>query len=243
MAKRQHIGICSICGENTKLTFEHFPPEAALNKLPVKIQDHNHLTPIGNPYLYGKSKLSNRGMGGYRLCKPCNNNTGSWYAKEYSRIVNLNLEEIVIQNKSPRIKFKTKIKPLNFLKQVLIFHLCTDQALGIIRNELDSKKLILNKFNNQISDEVGVYMYSTFSVKHRYIGICSMFSSQLSGIVNYSEFNFHPFGFLFTLKSPPPNYGLMEITKFANYKYNEEVEIKFDLPNLPVNSIIVGHYP
>jgi len=243
MAKKEHIGTCSICGENVKLTFEHFPPQAALNKLPVMIQDHNHLTPIGNPHLYGKSMRSNKGMGGYRLCEPCNNNTGSWYAKEYARIVNSNLDKIVKQNQKPIVKFKTKIKPLNFLKQVLTFHLCADQALGTIRRVLDSKNLILTKTDNQISNKVGIYMYSTFSVKHRNIGICTMFSSQLSGIVNYSEFNFHPFGFLFALNSPPPNYGMMDISNFAEYEYDEEKEIEFILPNLPVKTAIVGHYP
>jgi len=243
MAKKEQIGTCSICGENIKLSFEHFPPLAARNNLPVMIQDYNHLTPIGNPYLYGKAIRSNRGMGGYKLCEPCNNNTGSWYAEEYSRIVNSNLEEIIEQNQKSLINFKTKIKPLNFLKQILIFHLCADQELGTIRKVLDSKKLILTKAKNDISNEIGVYMYATFSEKHRNIGICTMFSSQLTGIVNYSEFNFHPFGFLLTLNSVPPNYELFDITKFANYKYNEEVEIEFNLPNLPVKTTRVGHYP
>ena len=36
MARRKHVvGICHLCGENTKLSFEHVPPKAAFNSRPV----------------------------------------------------------------------------------------------------------------------------------------------------------------------------------------------------------------
>ena len=31
MARQEHTGICHICGEYKKLTYEHIPPEAAFN--------------------------------------------------------------------------------------------------------------------------------------------------------------------------------------------------------------------
>lgn len=55
-------GICHICLEEKKLSFEHFPPESCLNDGKVKIAN----------------KISQRGIGDYTLCDSCNNNTGRW---------------------------------------------------------------------------------------------------------------------------------------------------------------------
>ena len=68
-------GICKLCGKQSKLTFEHIPPEGAFNSKPVYFQDKENLLDKSS-YRYGGRKRSNKGAGGYHLCKSCNNNNG-----------------------------------------------------------------------------------------------------------------------------------------------------------------------
>lgn len=243
MDKKEQIGICSVCGEQKKLTFEHYPPQAAFNKTTVLIKDSRHLTPLENKYLYGKSMKSRKGFGGYRLCKSCNNNTGDWYARDYSNLVQLAKDTIIEQRENSIINFSIGVKPLNFLKQVLVIHLCADQALGELREVIQPKEFILKKESQLLSKGVKIYMYATLSTTHRFMGISVSYSFLLNAAVNYSEFNFHPFGFLLALDSEPPLAEMMDITDFYNYEYDETVNIDFSLPLLNIKTIGVGTYP
>ena len=50
MARQEHTGICHICGEYKKLTYEHIPPEAAFNIMGIA-----DMFLIGFVFSHGKS--------------------------------------------------------------------------------------------------------------------------------------------------------------------------------------------
>lgn len=238
------IDFCGICGLKKKMTFEHYPPQSAGNKSAVKIQDYRHLTVLGN-HLQGKSIRSNNGLGGYKLCKECNNNTGSWYANDYANFANKTLPILLNQKDSDYLIFKAKLKPLNFFKQVIIMLQCADQAQGMLRNITNQTNFILDKESRQLSDEVQVYMYSTLSPNHRSLGImtfASGTSEQNMEIVNYAEFNFYPFGFLLSLDSKPPKQKMKNITPYKYHNYDSEIIDDFKLPILNVEGMLPGEY-
>lgn len=85
MGKEKHYGRCHICGKQVELTFEHIPPENALNSGRAKICNGIEMLKKyrGEKHQYRDSQ---RGMGDYTLCEQCNNNTGAWYANEYCEI-------------------------------------------------------------------------------------------------------------------------------------------------------------
>ena len=93
MAEKSNYGICRLCGKYQKLEYEHVPPRAALNSKPAKT--YSGLQMIKNmqsgklPWNFDgmRYKSLQKGLGGYYLCKKCNNNTGSWYAKDYSEFI------------------------------------------------------------------------------------------------------------------------------------------------------------
>lgn len=83
--KKEIYGQCHICGRYGKLTFEHIPPEAALNKGKVKAYSGDEVIMS----LHGeKSHYQDmqRGMGKFSLCESCNNTTGQWYASTYCQV-------------------------------------------------------------------------------------------------------------------------------------------------------------
>ena len=77
------FGICHICGQHRKLSFEHVPPEAAFN-------EHSILHTAFEDVLRSENldkvrgRVQQRGAGAYTLCEKCNSDTGSWYAGAYA---------------------------------------------------------------------------------------------------------------------------------------------------------------
>src|SRR5271169_3325723 len=83
MSKQKPEGVCHICGRYGALSFEHVPPRAAFNNYPVKVgrfEDAINLGPDDEPTA---GHIQQQGMGSYTLCAKCNNNTGSWYGKQF----------------------------------------------------------------------------------------------------------------------------------------------------------------
>ena len=77
--KKEVYGQCHICGKYGKLSFEHIPPQAALNNGQVKAYSGEEIlkTFHGEKATYQNMQ---RGMGRFSLCEKCNNTTGQWYA-------------------------------------------------------------------------------------------------------------------------------------------------------------------
>ena len=85
MARKKLVGICCLCLEERRLSFEHVPPEGAFNDRPVILADINRL--IGQD-LYKhleaqRGRQEQRGAGRHSLCERCNNDTGAWYVRAY----------------------------------------------------------------------------------------------------------------------------------------------------------------
>ena len=234
MSRKKTIeGVCSICGKTGKLTYEHVPPQAAFNSKPVWEKRAENLFPFFNPHLYGKRSTLNKGAGGYKLCQSCNNNTGANYAPTYISLARAVREGPTRALKDANIfTFRYRLHPLRFIKQVMIMHLCADQVLGQLRDDLNSAELMLHREAADVPVHVKIYMYLTFSGYHRFLGIGT---TALAGrTVNVSEVSYSPFGFLLSLSGPIQIESMMDITGFINYGYTEEEEITFILPHLEV---------
>ena len=78
---KKEIGYCHICGCYGELSYEHIPPENALNTNKAIIYTGDDVI---KRYKGEKSKYICRqqGMGKFSLCENCNNKTGSWYVPQ-----------------------------------------------------------------------------------------------------------------------------------------------------------------
>jgi len=221
-----NVKLCSVCGLKKELTYEHLPPKAAFNSNPVVMKDLRHITKLGGN-LYGKSKRRPRGMGDYKLCKECNNLTGSWYASEYSSYVQDLVKEMKNNVGNERALIKLKIRPLNFLKQVLVIMLCADQALGQLRETISESNFILDKYCKILDEKICVYNFITFQPEHVLCGLTFIMDDL--GSRNIAQFVFRPLGFFLTYDSHISENGLMNITNYKNFNYDEEYEMQLQV--------------
>lgn len=101
MAKREHTGICHICGEYKKLTYEHIPPEAAFNSQRRKMNTVEELMESKKinraPWdIEGlKYKQFQQETDFYTLCGECNSFTGTKYGGAYSDLIKAIGTEII----------------------------------------------------------------------------------------------------------------------------------------------------
>lgn len=232
-------GQCHLCGNFGELTFEHIPPKAAFNNTPILIQKHEHLFDK-NSYVFGKSIRSNNGSGSYCFCKSCNNNTGSWYARDFSEFVAqayIHFDGVEIVNRVNLIDFD--FKPLNVLKQILTMFLAIDHS-NFLRNDKKLVNFILEKDNNLLPEKYQVYLYNTISKHKRLYGIQW---NNFSGIMNtHSEITFSPFGYFLTVDSPPPIEKMTNITDFKKFQFNELKKFIVPLVYLKTDKMFLGQY-
>lgn len=232
-------GNCHLCGEFKELTFEHIPPKAANNNRPILIQKHEHLFDT-NSFVYGKSIRSNQGAGAYCFCESCNNNTGTWYARDFSSFINQTIshfENNKIINDYNLIPID--FKPLNVLKQILTMFLAIDHS-SFLKDDKELVDFILKKENIKLSEKYQVYIYNTFSNKKRRYGI--QWNNLNGYMCTHSEITFNPFGYFLTVDSPPPIETMTNITDFKKFQFNEQMNFIIPLFYLKTDNMYLGQY-
>lgn len=243
MGRKPIFGNCKICGEYTKLTFEHVPPRAAFNNVAVKNTPFEKL--INSESLEDLSriggKISQKGAGSHTLCEHCNNNTGSWYANSF---VNWSYEGLRLSEyteTAPHIDFHFNIVPLQVIKQIICMFFSANQN-SFRTNYPDLVRFVLSKKQKYIQKDIRVYVYFNLSDRSRTTGIAKMINFQIHESNVFSEISFPPFGYIMCFDTYPPDDRLAEITHFASYRYNEFAAIPLKIPILPVYSYLPADF-
>lgn len=230
---------CALCGQISKLTFEHIPPRCAFNDKTIYVSRYEHFGDKSNP-LYGKSARSQRGFGKQCLCASCNNSTGKWYASDFCAFVEQGFK-ILKENKSPIVVHgEYIIKPLNVIKQILMMFVAADSS-GVLRSRSGVKDYLLIKDNQNFPEKLNIYLYSNASRDKRMLGYC--FGADPSiGLWQWSEINFQPFGYFLTYDSPPPNEYMVNISAFTEKLYDQICNVTMTTAYLSVSSMLIGTY-
>jgi len=221
------LKLCSICGEEKKLTFEHMPPKKTGNNKPVNIIGLENMTHLGG-YMYNNKKKSPKGFGGYTLCQDCNNLTGSWYAESYIHLSNQICEAINQNPNTTKIEVECKLKPLNFFKQIICIMLCSDQATGVLREKINGKSFMLNKDENDFPNDVFVRQQITMQPHYGFKGYTSEWNS-INGFVQNILFIYRPFCFKIVFEPEQIDTNSMDMNSFVKFEYDEEITIKYDI--------------
>jgi len=117
---RKNEGKCHICGNVGPLSFEHVPPRRAFNERPVIKAQFEDIVGLG-PDEPIRGKIQQRGMGEYTLCPTCNNNTGSWYGKNFVDWCYQGFEILLRSKGKPSLIYLNYLFPLRILKQIRFF--------------------------------------------------------------------------------------------------------------------------
>jgi len=233
-------GKCHICGNTGPLSFEHVPPRRAFNDRPVIRAQFEELVGLG-PDEPIKGKTQQRGIGEYTLCPRCNNDTGSWYGKNFVDWCYQGYEILSRSNGQPSLIYLNYIFPLRIIKQIIaMFFSINGPEFSQANPEL--VKFILNRDYRYISPKYRFFVYYNTGGRLRSSGVSAMVDINTGSVCVLSEMNYFPYGYVMTFESAPPDPRLFEITHFSRYGYNTFEVMGLKLPVLPTHLWFPGDY-
>lgn len=238
MINSDGYGICRLCGETRKLTFEHIPPRAAFNDAQVFIQNHENLFEEGS-YLYGKRRSSHRGMGRQSLCESCQTKTGGWYAKHYVEFARQAAVLIHRDFKKSPFDHCYQIQPLEVLKQALVMFASTESSRTLL-DRPEYRRYLLDPYNTQFPSDFRVYLYYTLSSTHRMNGRAMVADG--ARVSHCAEISFHPIGLVLSFNKTPPHQAMVDITDFSSCAPMERKSVHVSPPVLEVSTVCTGTY-
>lgn len=243
-------GVCKLCGQNTKLTFEHVPPQKAFNTSRVKEHPLHELLKTlpskdNDPPLSFENlsfRINQRGQGGMYLCSSCNNNTGNWYVSEYVKFIN-KLHEIIYHN-NPQHGDLLSVE-LSQLYPLRIFKAIMTMFCDINHFEDDNLKnyLLTPESITFDSSKYSLYIHLAPEGISRQFELSAAILNNRS-IVLLSEIIHYPIGLTLYVNLPPDFTppGIC-INAFSTRPYDDLCNITIDpLPVLSANNFLPGNY-
>jgi hypothetical protein len=240
------FGICHICGQEKKLSFEHVPPEAAFNDRRIlhtafeKVLCSENLDEV-------PGRVQQRGAGAHTLCEKCNSDTGSWYGSAYADWAHQAMQIVIGTRGQPSLAYPYNLFPLRVLKQIVCMFFSVNSPLfQSLQSEL--VRFVLNRELREMPPTVRLYAFYTFSDRSRAVSATAVmrgFGSGNATVDVISEITFPPFGFVMTLgnDSKPPEGGLCEISSFSQFEYKDwRTAISMKLPLMPIYTAFPGDY-
>jgi hypothetical protein len=248
MARKPLIGECRLCGAVTELSFEHVPPRSAFNDRPIVDPDVKKLIESHDISILDRlsGKTQQRGAGGYTLCTSCNNQTGKWYGPAYAGWAYQGYDILSQARGEPTLLYPFHLFPLRVFKQIVcMFFSANGPGFRAANQEL--VRFVLNRDHKYIDPKIRIFAYYTNSGRSRQAGITGMLElDELNmGVARshvFSEISFPPFGYILAANSPPPDRRLVDISFFAQFGYNDWVDISLRLPVLPIYSWLPGDF-
>lgn len=255
MGKRTKMGICSLCGKQRMLSFEHVPPRCVFNDKAVQITKvevamaalTNHQREPWN--LKGlEYNIQQQGSGDYYLCKECNSNTGSWYISHFCNFANTiacgvkkGIEEYKETKPFTGVEVKiSQMRPLAIYKAILTMF--CDINRGCF-NDLQLRDYLLNPRAKEIPKRkyrVFIYLYDG-DIK-KFIPRTECIYNDGSSI-SVSEISVFPLGMaLYIDLSGDFQPEGLEITDYNQIEYDKECILSLSIPYLECNTVLPIDY-
>lgn len=225
-------GICRLCGNYDKLTFEHIPPKKAFNNKQILLRTFEKL-------IAEKSKYREpfyKGLGRYSLCERCNNLTGTWYGSAFVNFIEQGLVYYQSVKSNKILTLPYYIRPLNVLKQILMMMLAM-QPPNAPTYHRELRRYLLSRTNLQLPSEYKIYLYYFAAGQLRFeSGTAMLDVNNGGGSLVLAEVTIPPFGYFVTstnnkLKPNPVLKQLCDITWFNQYQYNVWTRLHLRIPS------------
>lgn len=242
MSRRKHIlGTCHLCGDFTKLSFEHVPPKAAFNDRPVVQATINELIKKESDLNNFTGKINQRGVGGYTLCERCNSLTGGWYGSYFVDWTYQVARVLLGAKGKPTMFYLYRIFPLRVIKQIIcmFFSVHGDKFREA---QPDLVHFVLNKEKRFLPPDISIYCFYNPTNRSRYSGGSGVLNFFTHEIKIISEIVFPPMGYVMSLNKVKPDPRLFDITFFSEYQFNDWKEFGLRLPSLPIYTYFPGDY-
>jgi hypothetical protein len=240
--KLKQFGPCCICGVEGKLSFEHVPPRSAFNDHPILMANVKEMIGKWDGEIGSiKRKVHQLGAGGYTLCERCNNNTGAWYSKAFADWAYQGFRVLQDAKGSPALYYQFRIFPLRVIKQIVCMFFSANGP-NFRTAHPDLVKFVLNREESFMNPDTRIYVYYNMSPVSRQSGVTGLLKVDKGQRHTFSEIAYVPFGYIMTLESRVPDDRPIDISIFANYRYNDWKEFSLQLPVLPVYTYFPGDY-
>ena len=231
-SKQENIGICKLCGEKKKLTFEHIPPRVAYNKTTTyySIPQDEYYSSKNLLKFKPKGKILQGGVGLYCLCKECNSFLGQNYVRPYSDFVNIGMD-LTYKYDFDFVVFKAKNQnPLRVLKQIASMFISISEPI-FAKECPEAIEFVKNPETDKLPEKYRFYMYLNDEGQFRKFGFPTIHNKY--GIV--SELAYPPFGYVLNIDNTNSFNQLTEITNFKNFSDNRTHEFDILLNKLPTH--------
>jgi hypothetical protein len=238
---------CSICRMVATLSYEHVPPESAFNSSRVLVADSSRLfgPRSHEQYLSPRGKFDQRGAGGYTTCEKCNNLTGHWYGPSYADWAAQGMRYLRSFPKGSSLSLPFKIAPLRVLKQIICMF-ASACGYQLLEQEQALRKFVLDRDYNQLPPSLRVYccLMGRDSRASRQSGITGVIDGSRGAVKahTFSEIAFPPFVYLLTIKSPPIDQHLQDISFFSESVFGQFRQIHLHLEAREIASPYPGDF-
>lgn len=240
MRGKKILGTCHLCGDYSKLSFEHVPPRSAFNSRPVIAAKIDQILKEVN-FDNVKGKKKQKGSGGYTLCSRCNTLTGAWYGRDFVDWT-YQLAHVLSGTKGkPSLFYLYRIFPLRVIKQIVCMFFSTNGS-QFSEAQPDLVRFVLNKESRFIDPSIGIYCFFNPSNLSRQTGAAGIidFHSHTTKVI--SEIVFPPMGYVMTFGHIKPDKRLFDISFFSSFLYDDWKELGLRLPALPIYTPFPGDY-
>jgi len=224
------------------LSFEHVPPRSAFNDHPVLVANIKEL--IGNwdgELKSIKGRVHQLGAGDYTLCEECNNDIGAWYGNAFADWAYQAFRVLTYASGEPTLYYQFRVFPLRVIKQIVCMFFSSNGP-DFRTAHPNLVKFVLNSEVRYIEPSIRIYTYYKLAPVSRQSGVASLLNIEKQQGYTFSEIAFIPLGYLMTLESKVPDNRPIDISFFANYRYDDRKEFSFRIPVLPVYTYFPADY-
>lgn len=237
-------GVCHLCGEEKSLTYEHVPAQSSFNKLPVEMFGLESLLRQDPEGQMTGGRMMDRGAGAYTLCYDCNTPiTGDHYVAELKRWTAMGMsvlsKELASGAEGNAIEWQLKnVYPARILKQIVAM-LASVNSASLLEHHRLLREYAMNPQAVGLPSRYQFYLLLTHpkSTVARYAGLSMRLASGTWCATWVTDLVWPPFGYVMTIDEPRPLLSIGNISHFANYGYDDRVDLELQLP------VLLGEHP
>jgi hypothetical protein len=229
-----HEGICRLCNQFSKLTYEHVPPRVTFNKRTrfkiINLMDYvKEPNPLAAEF---KGKIEQGGLGYYSLCQTCNTFLGSTYVTAYQKYTNSFIEFAKKTHYNSFLLTMHEFEALKVLKQVISMFLSfNDEKFS--SNNRDLADFVLNPQRQELSPRYRVFTYLNTEGYNRSVRISVSGDLNTGKSLVGTELAFPPLGFVLTIDFNGQLLVHQEITSFKNFAISDLATVDLKIFRLP----------